>query len=37
MSDTDNKTKKTLNDFTVGLVTFVLFLVFMTSWMYLSV
>ena len=34
MSETENKGNKTSNDFVVGLVTFIVFIVFMTIWMY---
>ena len=34
MSETKNKSENTSNDFVVGLITFVVFIVFMTIWMY---
>ena len=34
MSKTDDKSNKTPNDFVIGLVTFIVFIVFMTAWMY---
>jgi len=34
MKETDNKEKS--SDFVVGLVTFIIFLFFMTAWMYFS-
>ena len=33
----DNKSDKGSNDFIVGLVTFIIFILFMTAWMYFSV
>jgi len=35
MSENNNK-GKTPNDFVIGLVTFTVFVVFMTAWMYFS-
>ena len=34
MSETKNKGNKTSNDFVVGLVTFIAFVIFMAIWMY---
>ena len=36
MSETGNKSDKTSNDFIVGLVTFIIFILFMTVWMYVG-
>ena len=36
MSVTENKSGKTSNDFIVGLVTFIIFIIFMTVWMYVG-
>ncbi len=36
MKEADNKNKETSSDFFVGLVTFIIFLFFMTAWMYFS-
>ncbi len=33
MSENDNK-DKVPNDFAIGLVTFIVFIIFMTAWMY---
>ncbi len=32
----NNKSGKVSNDFVVGLVTFIIFIFFMTAWMYFS-
>ena len=36
MSKTEDKSDKTPNDFKVGLVTFIIFIIFMTVWMYVG-
>jgi hypothetical protein len=36
MSVTENKSDETPNDFIVGLVTFIIFIIFMTVWMYVG-
>jgi len=36
MKQTDNKKNQSSSDFAVGLVTFIIFLIFMTMWMYFS-
>ena len=36
MNDADNDESRANNDFIVGLVTFIVFIIFMTAWMYFS-
>jgi len=36
MKDSDNDETKASNNFVVGLVTFIVFIFFMTAWMYFS-
>ena len=36
MSKAEDKSDKTPNDFIVGLVTFIIFIIFMTVWMYVG-
>lgn len=36
MSKAEDKSDKAPNDFVVGLVTFVIFIIFMTVWMYVG-
>jgi len=36
MENTKNKNEVASNDFIVGLVTFIIFILFMTAWMYFS-
>ncbi len=36
MKSSDNKNKETSSDFVVGMVTFIIFIFFMTAWMYFS-
>lgn len=37
MSKAEDRSDKTSNDFVVGLVTFIIFIVFMTIWMYVGI
>ena len=36
MSKAENKSDKTSNDFFIGMVTFIAFILFMSVWMYLG-
>jgi ATP-dependent Zn protease len=35
--NSNNKSDKESNDFVIGLLTFIIFILFMTAWMYFSV
>ena len=35
--NSNHKSGKESNDFAVGLVTFIVFIIFMTAWMYFSI